>query len=159
MSKTIDSSSRNPCSIDIAYAAGLFDGEGSITIGRRKTKGARKPTYFVEILMGNTSLSVLEWMKQKFGGRITHNGGNRHNENHRQAWRWMASTRQAGRVLRLLLPFLKIKEKQAKLAISFQERVSKYNARNGNPLTEDELTWREQQKQLLSKMNRSCSSR
>jgi hypothetical protein len=141
-----------PTLTDIAYAAGLFDGEGCIQICRRR--GTRKGTFthWLEISIGNTCLAVLTWMKEKFGGRVTHNG-ERYTERNHRTWRWRASTSEAAAVLQLLLPFLQIKQGQAHLVIAFQQRVCSYKAHNGNPLSEEEMSWRQEQKQSLSRMN------
>ena len=58
-------------SVELAYAAGFFDGEGNISIQRLKSRrrGGRDSYKVVAITM-NTNRRVLEGLKTEFGGRV-----------------------------------------------------------------------------------------
>ena len=136
----------------LAYLAGLFDGEGSVNIFKSSGQnGSITPRYFVEISIGNTHKGVLQWVLENFGGRLTHNGV-QYTPNSHKTWRWRASTQEASSILVALLPYLIVKKEQALLAIEFQERVTAFKACQHNPLTSEEIDWREQQRIQLSTM-------
>ena len=58
----------NPQQADIAYAAGLFDGEGSIAAYVGGGKNRDSLIYAVSIWQ--SSLSVLDWFAATFGGGV-----------------------------------------------------------------------------------------
>jgi hypothetical protein len=136
----------------LAYLAGLFDGEGSINIFKQPGQKERiTPRHFLEISIGNTHKGVLRWVLENFGGRLTHNGIQYTLRSHK-TWRWRASTKEASDILVAILPYLRIKKEQALLAVEFQERLIAFNASQHNPITPEEIDWREQQRVKLSTM-------
>ena len=113
--------------VDLAYAAGLFDGEGTVDIARPTL---RKPTYSprhtLQIKVGNTSPGVIMWLRSVFGGSITKR---LLRPPRRPLWVWSLSTLQAKNFLESVLPFLRIKQQEATIAIELQEAVMKYKAK------------------------------
>jgi LAGLIDADG-like domain len=127
-----------------AYIAGLFDGEGSIYIGLQANSRSI-PLHFLEISITNTDKGVLEWIKEKCGGRITKKAQVK--ERYRKPiWAWKASSRQAASFLGCIKPYLRIKTEQADVAIMFQERVSHLML---NRMNREESEWRELQRTKL----------
>jgi hypothetical protein len=53
-------------STDLAYLAGLLDGEGTLGVYGRTEKGRRE--YVVACVVANTSTTLMEWLVTKFGG-------------------------------------------------------------------------------------------
>ena len=103
---------------DIAYLAGIIDGEGSITISRAKDKkSSRKIQHLLKLSVGNNSLFLLGWIKEKFGGNIHSNGGG---ENAR-CFRWCVGCKEAVPILKQVYPHLKIKNKQALVVFNFNQ--------------------------------------
>jgi LAGLIDADG endonuclease len=108
--------------LDIAYIAGLFDGEGSINIFRKKNKSGSF-SYYLEITITNTDFPVLSWLQSVLGGRVDKTS-NIKLQGSRPLRRWRASCRDAHRILLTLLPYLRVKKTQAELAIEFQSTVA-----------------------------------
>ncbi len=52
-----------------AYTAGIIDGEGCISIGRR-TKNRRYPIWSLSVLVANTDLRLLTWLRERLGGNL-----------------------------------------------------------------------------------------
>ena len=102
---------------DVAYIAGFFDGEGSIFISKSKKQ------YYLGITISNTNLSVLESIQRVMGGEISKSPDNR--ENRLQLFRLRLYSSEAKKFLERLLPYLKIKKEQARLAIEFQSKMEK----------------------------------
>ncbi len=99
---------------DLAYIAGFFDGEGSIFISKSKKQ------YFLTVSISNTNLPVLESIRA-MGGNISKSPDNR--ENHSQLFRLRLYCNEAKKFLEKILPYLRIKKEQAKLAIEFQSKM------------------------------------
>lgn len=53
---------------DIAYIAGLFDGEGCVSVRKWTTKKAFQHTLYVSIT--NTDKKVLDWIQSQYGGGL-----------------------------------------------------------------------------------------
>lgn len=100
--------------IDLGYFAGLFDGEGSISLVKRKNQSIR-----LEILVTNTYIPVLEDLRGQYQGYLYTRklAPGRHKP--LAYLRWQGS--RAAELLETLLPKLRIKRDQAELALQFQQ--------------------------------------
>lgn len=110
---------------DIIYTAGLFDGEGSVFICRRKDgyqqlKGNIGSTYFSIIQRLRYDIWVI--------GHITFTPPRGH---HSSYWEWQFSSNDALWLLEHIYPYLYIKKRRAELAILFQRWTLK-RMHNGN---------------------------
>lgn len=102
--------------ISIAYAAGIFDGEGSISIGRSH----RYKTFTMLAQIINSDLRVIEWFKEKFGGYVWTRSRKGKKEHHYTIYTWAVSARAGADFLGILLPYLIIKREQAVIGIELQ---------------------------------------
>ncbi len=138
--------------LTLAYTAGLFDGEGSVVIGVGKTR-AGSPLHWLQVQITSTDRSVIEWLREEFGGHISSNSRSKLANGHRPCWAWRVMSNQAKNFLELLLPHLKVKKRQAELAIAFQNsRGRRYGSL---PLPESELAERERFRFELRRLNSS----
>lgn len=129
-----------------AYLAGFIDGEGAIDITKiRRPRGGVQ--YGLRLSAFNCNTAALEWILQHFGGLIS---ARKIEPNRTPAYVWSCNGVTAGYVLAVVLPFLLIKKHQAELALEFQDRIQSYSGGLWNPLTADEIEWRERQKALIS---------
>ena len=114
----------------LIWAAGFFDGEGCIYIGRRTNTG--RPYYILTISVSNTDKATVEIFRKLFGGYISEiSSGNRRNK----LFMWQLDSAKAANALTELQPYLKSKSKEAKLANRFQSRRGKSN------LEKDDRDW------------------
>lgn len=97
---------------DLAYAAGLFDGEGCVAIYQRKNQS----TFFIDI--ANTDRRPLRWLVDTFGGRICRGHGS-DRPGRRQCFKWYLMNSQAAIFLAAIRQFTKIKSEQIDLAQEF----------------------------------------
>lgn len=136
--------------IELAYIAGILDGEGFITIDHSR----KENKYRVCVGVGNTAKILLDWLQACFGGGIVKS---RKPEGYRDFYQWRLFHGVACEFLLQVIPYLKLKRGQAELAIRFQEQ--KYNPqtgkRKGRPRTSDELAYEEACHILLHSMNRT----
>jgi|SRR6185295_1982803 len=106
---------------DIAYLAGLIDGEGCILIG--KSKADASPCGFnyrviVEITM--CEFPTMEYVHSVF---CTRNMGIRILPSGKTAYKVLWTNAYAVKILNLILPYLKGKREQALVALEFQKIV------------------------------------
>jgi hypothetical protein len=133
-----------------AWMAGFFDGEGSIIIERRNprpSQGNPSPRYILRACATNTVYSALEPFKMYFGGQLikTKLGTNR------PLYLWVSSSRLAMKFLETMLPYFRIKQKQAELGIFFQKKL---RHQGGNaPLPQIYLAERERIRQAIQELN------
>ena len=96
---------------DIAYIAGLFDGEGSVSYKQymRKRKGAKKayPTWQIRLEIAMTDESVLLWVTEVLG--VGTMGPRKVRPGRKKQWRWRCSHRDAYQVAKLIWPFAQVK--------------------------------------------------
>ena len=100
---------------DLIYFAGFFDGEGCISIARQKKKwGNPDQPYFhrLRINLAQKDPSVLKQVYDIVGGSLHCSNG---------VWKWYADDASAVEFLKSITPFLRIKQKQALLALEFAE--------------------------------------
>ncbi len=122
---------------DLAWAAGLFDGEGCITL-KRDYNGSI-PTYSLRLVVVNTHLPALEELRLLFGlGSIRQSAPR--SKKQKARWDWRVASRQAETVLRLLLPHLRIKREEAKIAVLSRKYQQKVGANTENP-NKEQLEW------------------
>ena len=100
-----------------AYAAGLIDGEGCISLARSASKGTPRFSPAVEIGMTAKAKHLLEMMRSNYGGsiRLTRRATDRWDE----AWAWGVFGRNVSTVLHAVSPYLLLKSEQAGLVLRF----------------------------------------
>ena len=97
--------------VDLAYIAGLIDGEGSIQykqyMRKRKHNPKAYPTWSIRIEIAMTDRSVLVWLNEILGvGTVN---SRKVKPGKKKQWRWRCSHRQAYFVARLIWPYIHIK--------------------------------------------------
>lgn len=113
---------------DAAYLAGIIDGEGCITILRRKhVERGQRPRYALEVVVINTDVRLIEWLQARFGGSV--NRRKIECDRWADSFRWRSSNLHSEAILRRVRPFLIIKAAQADLALKFRETFGKHACR------------------------------
>ena len=126
---------------DIAYIAGLFDGEGSIEFTKRKEK-KRNGTYDcrrISMEISMTDKSVLIWVHEVLGvGTLTkkpRKGLRKNGTKYLMQYRWRCTFRDAYYVCRLLWPYAHTKLPKIQQVI---DHYSQGKVMNGNVVSLDE---------------------
>ena len=95
--------------LDIAYIAGLFDGEGSVDYARRwekRTKGKYK-VWRIRCEVAMTDKYVLEWIRDILGvGTVR---PKKVQKGMKPQWRWRCSFREAYEFAKLIWPHVQVK--------------------------------------------------
>ena len=151
------------CETDRAWMAGFIDGEGCLTIARQMRKGRPSPAYRVFITVSNTNRPCLEFFKTLYGGEIYNIHDRRKDKrgtNWAEAYDWYCPVSSSERLLCDLLPYLRLKQEQAKILLEFI-RSKKGFARKTNagrntgsaPLTDEEINHREKLRVAVQLLN------
>lgn len=102
----------------VAWASGVFDGEGCITISRQRpgTGGRVNPSYrlYLKVTMGHRP--TIDRLRSVFGVGSIHE---QRSERYNTAWSWLVATRQAGEVLAAMRPHLVTKASEMEIAFRF----------------------------------------
>jgi hypothetical protein len=139
---------------DLAYAAGIFDGEGCVCIKEVKQHKSHKPTYSLSVHITNTNEDVINWLLINFDG-------SKHTkipkqENRRKYFRWNCQSKHAANFLTEILPYIKIKNPQVEIALSFQAR--RFPLQGGWKKTPLKQILDEADKVLMSKQNHGVAA-
>lgn len=98
--------------IDLAYLAGLIDGEGCLSISRVGNYG-----YGASIIIKMTNEEVIKWVHINFGGCLSKESRKAPQET---IYSWQLNTRaEILNLLRALQPYLKVKKVNAKVVAGF----------------------------------------
>ena len=134
---------------DIAYIAGLFDGEGCVSYKQymRKRPHNKKayPTWQIRLEIAMTDKSILIWVNEMLGvGTVGEKRyKTRYTKGWKKQWRWRCSHRDAFKVCCLLFPYAHVKLGEIQKIIQhYSER--KLKVMNDNVVSLDEY------KQLMS---------
>jgi len=105
----------NPTNEQLAYLAGYFDGEGTISVSfrRAKSQGA------LGIIVRTGDGACIQRFQSAFGGNISRYAPAINGKilRHRTIFSWTAHGIKAQQILRALLPYLCAKQEQAILAL------------------------------------------
>jgi len=136
----------------LIYTAGLFDGEGCIIIQRSqpyKEKGQISPSYWLNVNVAMTDKATIDWLKGTFGGSIADQTSRKNRPNRQPYYHWRITSQNAIPFLKSILPYLRVKKEQAKLAIQFQSQKHKHTS---HKLTPQQIQWRESFKLKISQL-------
>jgi hypothetical protein len=112
--------------MELAYLAGIIDGEGYIGIDSCYKRKGRQSTHQLRVGVVNTSPELIMWLKETFGGSWSKREKPM-SEKHSQCYQWRAEAKIAENILRLVVPFLIIKCEQVRVALMFRETFTTDN--------------------------------
>ncbi len=126
MPTLLDNSRTTYTPLDLAYLAGLVDGEGSIGVYKN---GPNRDRGSLTICM--TTPDVLRWVESTFGGHLTGPYVDTR-PNHSPTWTWRISAqRPLERMLVALSPHLRVKHEAAKDVLAFLASAPKSKTYQG----------------------------
>jgi hypothetical protein len=132
----------------IAYLAGIIDGEGSIYIGNfSRNPKTGTPYYQTNIEVTNTDEKLIDWLAINIGGRKSKYTPKQTPKNSRRdVYRWLAHGDLVTDLSNILQPYLIIKKRQAEIMTEMRKTFSGTGAVKGKsgcqPVTEEILRLR-----------------
>ena len=140
-----------------------MDGEGVVTIGKQIRKNRPSPTYRAFAGASNTSMGVLKIFPKYYGGKIYHINERRTDkagEKWADQYQWYCPISSTRRFLLDILPYLRLKTRQANLVLEFIQNKNafargKRKGRGGSsPLTQQEIESRERLRRQVRLLNK-----
>jgi hypothetical protein len=122
----------------LAYLAGIIDGEGSITIGCYAfSKKTGVPHFHTKIEVTSTDKVLIDWLADNFGGgKSTYTDKQMANNCKRRPFRWTIHSDRVKHLCECTLPYLIIKKEQAQIMIDMRNTFEKTRMRKGDQGTQ-----------------------
>jgi hypothetical protein len=141
--------------VQLAYLAGLIDGEGCIGLHIATNNPQRRinPRFQCSLVVTNTHKELLEQLQAVFGGNIFPR--KKQKEHHKQCWKWDAQDLGAYEVCKAVLPYLVIKRRQAEAVVKFYDEMGPRPRGMGASLTREEVQRRMDLYELCRSLNDS----
>jgi hypothetical protein len=112
---------------DLAWTAGIIDGEGSIFVMKQKREDRDRDTnYILRVSVQSTDPHMTSELKAMFPDGAEFSVAVDKRENNSNTMKWQVSGRRAAKFLKEILPFMRVKHKQAELAVEFQTTTKKH---------------------------------
>jgi len=108
----------------LAYAAGLFDGEGSVSLVRQNNNRTHSP----QVAVASVDHEVVRWFQECFGGSIVTKQPRK--SNHSVSYDWRLTDRRALAFLKLIRPYLVIERKIRRVDLLLNDYIA-CTPRNG----------------------------
>ena len=106
-----------PSLTSLAYFAGLIDGEGYLQINKFKSINNKYPyEYRGTLRIAMCNKEVMDWLIQNIGGHYIQP---KNLPSGREIWAWNMYSTKAADMLEKALPFIVVKNAQAKIFIDF----------------------------------------
>lgn len=105
---------------DLAYLAGLIDGEGCVTMCAIRRPN-RHPQARLYLDVAGTRPEIVEWIHQRFDGTVWKATARR--VGHADVFHWRLSGHAVVKLLLLVRPYLRIKRRLAVLAIAWERHA------------------------------------
>ncbi len=115
---------------DDIYAAGLIDGEGTITLSHVNGNEFRSPC----VSVSSTTYELVEFLRETYGGTIVKHKV--YQDHHKQSFSWKVNYNKAVNTLEKVSPYLKEPEKLRRANLILQE-YKKVTKRNGKYSSEE----------------------
>ena len=136
--------------VDLAWMAGVFEGEGCIVIARQDHRARNNIHHGLLITLGNTDLALVEVFQHEFGGTFREFSPSNGTQ---LAWQWRRSGKPAGRVLEIMLGHMRGRKKQQAEAgieyLEFKEHINR-----GDVERDEEIAWREAFKEYMVRLGK-----
>ncbi len=107
----------------LAYLAGIIDGEGSVYIQRSMDKGTW--TYWPRFQVTNTNRKLMEWIHETFGGLIYDKPRKQHNPTWKMQIEWYTKISSMDILIPLILPYLINKKPHVEIMMEFRKTFIK----------------------------------
>ena len=147
----------NVTDLDKAYLAGFIDGEGCFFIGSMinvsKSTGRKYPNYNCCLKVSNNDISVLKWITETFGGRITKYNKNLMKGRNYFTYEVYMTGNLCHDVSEMLIPFLRVKKEHAKVMVDFRKTFPRSGSRGPKRPSDEILELRHELRHKMTALN------
>ena len=158
----------------ISYLAGLVDGEGYVGIKKDLTsvrnKHSKSPLYHERIQIRMSDENAIKLFKETFGGNYYFEKEKANNPlTKKRMYCYQISDLSAAKTLKLLLPYLRIKKKQAQICLKlYKNKRTKLARKRGNlggrkkdkgrPMSQKVLNYRDKLWKQIKQLNQGANN-
>lgn len=143
MAKFNENFPKNHTKEQIAYLAGIIDGEGCFYAGKIPVQKNGKTVfhYHCSIKVDKTSYELIEYLSNTFGGNREYSWWKKKNPKYKPVYAWYSTGLMLDYICDQIFPFLIVKKKQCELMINLRTTFK----RNTGPvrLTEETIQKRD----------------
>ncbi len=134
--------------IELAYFAGIIDGEGCMYIGNFDcNKKTGIPYFQTHIQVCNTDKNLIDWIQNTFGGKVSIKSRERTDRPRKLAYLWNSSGERVTHLCEVLLPYLIVKKKECEIMLKMRATYSKNHCEIGTqgiqPMSLDIVAYRQ----------------
>ena len=108
--------------VDLAYAAGIIDGEGCLMIARQSYRKGYPENYWPRVEVGTIDTVLCPWLYETFGGNM-YSKDVAYNFKSVPTWKWSVSHAQLYDFLTAIRPYLKLKADVADVLLSYRATI------------------------------------
>ncbi len=135
---------------DLAYYAGIFDGEGTIGVYYQARKNSHlRVTYQLRVQLVSTDEWIIQSLRFAFGGNVIIEP-RKENPKWATAYRWFLTRQQSLNFINAVIPYLRLKRPQAELALKYQVHKT-----NGGYKTKEYMDFETDYKKLFTELNKT----
>jgi len=134
---------------DLAYSAGLFDGEGCIQIIKTKRGPNRRLQYYLRCTLEMANEHLPRLLQVHFGGHVRHRKLPLPRQNQ---WEWVVASHAAADFLEVIYPYLILKKGEADVGLKFQASLQTNSSKAR--VTDEQWAVREAQRIVLQGLKR-----
>ena len=121
-----------------AYIAGVFDSEGSFSITKKQRKGARRGYEYAVLLQitwkeSKETIVTLEELKRTYGGSVIRGIEKSGYSSSTPYVRYRIGAKQSQALIKDILPYLRIKRRQATVCLRAARIISRHHRGRWNP--------------------------
>ncbi len=107
---------------DLAYLAGIVDGEGSISIGNYAVTSIGTPQFTTYLSVTNTNKAMIDWLVEKFGTKSYARTPRQLSKNSRKpVWLWQITGDRLLHICEKIIPYIVAKRKQVEIMIQMRK--------------------------------------
>lgn len=123
----------------LCYFAGIFDGEGHLSIEKQSINGKtrKKDYYTLRIVIANTNLELIQWLIQTFNGNFTIS---KKVVGHKQVYKFVLFGKKLEDVITAAYSYFIVKKPIIDIALKFRKTVGK----TGSDVSEETMVYRRQ---------------
>ncbi len=115
----------NLTELELSWAAGLFEGEGTVAI----YGGGRRPYTRLKVMVTNTDFEIISFFEDRWNGNVYERAALKAGKNARATKTWTLGSKRAEDFLRDIAPFIRTARVRAKIDLAFESQAAR---RRGN---------------------------
>lgn len=126
--------------VDLAYVAGLFDGEGTVTLTKSNSwKRFKSP----QVSITSTTYEIIAFLQEKFGGYVCKQKV--YKTHHKQSWSWRLTNDTVFPFLQAIIKYMKEPTKiyRANLLLEEYKKVTPRNGKYSEEMSAKKLDFQE----------------